>query len=777
MHFKRKLLTCLLPAILAQLCLARAAAAQTTDTEQKDSKTTAGAATTDSQTPHDHTKQLKEVSVTATRTGMVDIDHAAATVSVITSDDLDANNARDAKEALKYEPGVEVRREAYRPSGITGTSGRSGNEGINIRGLEGNQVLLLEDGIALPQSYAFGSGSAGRADYLDTNLYSRIEVLRGPTSVLYGSDGLTGAVNFVTTDPEDLLAIHGKSTYYSIKSGYDSTDSSFGSTGTAAFGGDRLQGMIIVSGRQGHETDNRGNDDSLGADRSDPDPLDYTNRSVLGKLVYKISPEHTIKLSVGELNNSSSSQGLSQLNGAYTWSGYTATNYVTTNKVTSDHAKLDYQYRDTANPWLQQLNASMYFREASTHQGLQIDGEKSSGATASRTRVNDYDDTIIGGNVVAGSAFATGMLKHQLSYGLDLSESSYRTASSAGSEWSSDEGYPEAFPKTTATSLGTFVQDDSRLGKLGIIPGLRFDYFHMTPHPDSTYNTITSSSTEPTSSSSGHALSPRLALLYEISPALIPYAQYAHGFRAPSAYQVNSYYNPVGSYGYYYQQIGNPNLKPETSNSIEAGLRGRINTWHGNLRYSTAAFTGRYHNFIDSEYVGGSMVSSSDPYTIQYINYAKAQIRGFEAKMDWMLDTHIELKGGMAIIHGTETDTDGTRTGLDTVPPLTAVIGAKYTADAGWFLGSDVTYGGRKKNSDMSSSSYYSTGSFTVVDLHAGYRITPHVNVTAGINNLFDRKYWIWNDVRGLTESDGNAKIDAATAPGRNFNIAMKVDF
>jgi len=111
------------------------------------------------------------------------------------------------------------------------------------------------------------------------------------------------------------------------------------------------------------------------------------------------------------------------------------------------------------------------------------------------------------------------------------------------------------------------------------------------------------------------------------------------------------------------------------------------------------------------------------------------------------------------------------------VPPLSVVAGLQYTATRGWFLGSDVTYGGRKKTSDMSSTSYYATPSFTVVDLHAGYNITQHVKLTAGINNLFDRKYWVWNDVRGLATSDGDAKINASTAPGRNFNVGMKVDF
>ncbi|MGT2475156.1 TonB-dependent hemoglobin/transferrin/lactoferrin family receptor [Paraburkholderia terrae] len=774
MRFKRCLVKYVVPAVIAKTCGAYASLAladqATADPSSQHNENT------DKTSAARRDEALKAVSVTANRLGTADLNRTAATVSVITSDDIDDTNAKDVKDALKYEPGVEVRRQAYRPSGITGSSGRAGNEGINIRGLEGNQVLLLEDGIPLPQSYAFGSGSAGRADYLNTDLYQRIEVLRGPTSALYGSDGLTGAVNFVTKDPDDLLSIYNKPTYFSLKSGYDSTDRSWGSTAMAAFGGETIQGLVALSGRHGHETDNMGTSNTLGATRSTPDPLTYNNRSALGKIVVKPTSRDTFKLTAETLNNANSSDGLSQLNGAYTWSGYTANRYYTENEVTSNRVQLDYDHHDATNPWFQQLHASLYYRNAATRQTLDIDGTNTAGASASRTRVNNYGDNIVGGSVAADSAFRTGVLQHRLTYGIDASVSHYSTSSSAGSEWTATDGYPEAFPKTTQTSLGIFAQDEIRWNKLSIVPGLRFDYYRMTPHPDATYDTASAGSTEPTTTSSGNAVSPRLALLYEVTPAFVPYVQYAHGFRAPSAYQVNSYYNPVGSYGLYYQQVGNPNLKPETSNSIEAGLRGKLGVGHGQVTYSTAAFAGRYKNFIDTKVVGGSMTSATNPYTVQYVNYSKASIHGVEAKADWIVNDSLEVKGGMAWIKGTETK-DDTTTGLDTVPPLAVVLGVNYTHGERWFVGADMIYNSRKNKSDMSSSSYYSTPSYTTFDLHAGYKITKHVSVTAGIDNLFDRKYWIWNDVRGLADSDGYAKISALTAPGRNFNVGMKIDF
>ncbi|WP_186181739.1 TonB-dependent hemoglobin/transferrin/lactoferrin family receptor [Burkholderia gladioli] len=778
MQFKRRFVRIVVPAVLAKTCAVAMAEPNPVETARPSRQAEGGA----SSSPLRREETLKAISVTANRVGTTQLSRTAASVSVITSDDIDDDNARDIKDALKYEPGVEVRRQAYRPSGVTGSSGRAGNEGINIRGLEGNRVLMLEDGMPLPQSFAFGSGAAGRGDYLNTDLYERIEVLRGPTSVLYGSDGLTGAVNFVTKDPKALLAIYRKPTYFSLKGGYDSTDRSWGSTATAAFGGERVQGMLVLSGRHGHETDNQGEVGGLGANRSKPDPLTYNNRNALGKIVFRLSSQDTLKLTAETLDNTNSSDGLSQLGGAYQWGGrssrdYTANRYVTDNEVQSNRVKLDYDHRDDSNPYFQQLHASVYYRNAQTRQTLDIGGLSATGVAASRSRVNDYRDNILGGNLVADSRFATGAWRHQLTYGFDVSVSHYSTSSSAAGEWvPGGDGYPEVFPRTTQTNFGAYLQDEARWDRLSIVPGVRFDWFRMTPHADATYNTAAATSTKPTTGLTDNAVSPRLALLYEVTPALVPYVQYARGFRAPSAYQVNSYYNPAGSYGLFYQQVGNPNLRPETSNTFELGTRGKFGVGAGHVNYSLAGFAGRYNDFIDTKVVGGNVRSPNDPYTVQYVNFSKASIRGLEAKADWLVDDSLEVKGGLAWIRGTETK-DGVTTGLDTVPPLAVVLGLRYTGGERWFAGVDLTYNSRKSKSDMSDPSFYSTPSFTIVDLHAGYRFSRHVSLTAGINNLFDRKYWVWNDVRGLKDSDGAATIAALTAPGRNFNVGMKIDF
>jgi hemoglobin/transferrin/lactoferrin receptor protein len=149
---------------------------------------------------------LKEVTVTSTRTEQ-DVSDVANTVTVIPAQKLERENASDIKDALRYEPGVSVRNQPSRFQAAGAATGRSGNEGINIRGLEGNQVLLQVDGVRLPNFFTFGAQAAGRGDYIDIEAFKTIEVLRGPASTLYGSDGLAGAVSFITKDPRDLLTL------------------------------------------------------------------------------------------------------------------------------------------------------------------------------------------------------------------------------------------------------------------------------------------------------------------------------------------------------------------------------------------------------------------------------------------------------------------------------------------------------------------------------------------------------------------------------------------
>lgn len=707
---------------------------------------------------HAAAHRFDEISVTATRSETA-VSQTPSSISVISADTIEEQQPKDIKDLLRYEPGVSVRRGPYRPTSAATAGGRGGNEGINIRGLEGNRILLMEDGIRLPSSFNFGPLEAGRGDYVEMDMYKRVEILRGPASAMYGSDGLTGAVNFITKDPADFLKIFNKPTYFSIKPTYDSTDGSTSTTAVAAFGGDRFEGLLIASKRDGHEVDTKGTRNINGSNRDTANPQNVHGNALLGKLVFKASAQDTFTAAISHQEQKTDSDVLS----AVTKSTLALR---ANDKLERNRYSIDYNFKDSGNRYFQNAHAQLYFQEAKTNQ---FSYEQRFPAV-DRTRANTYQERTVGGSAQAESSFATGSLQHKLVYGFDLSTAHIEGLRDGTIPGVGESPFPsKAFPTTDYTLFGAFLQDEFRLSQnspLTITPGLRFDGYRLTPQKnDPSY-------TGKPTDSSGNAVSPRLALMYEISPALLPYVQYARGFRTPTPDQVNnSFGNPI----YGYATIGNPDLKPETSNTFELGLRGKLSGGENVLRYSMAAFTGRYSNFISQEVVSGSGRPFVDPLIYQYVNRAKARISGAEARIDWQLANGIGVKAGMAYTRGHTEGADGSSTPLDTVNPFMAVLGLRYEPSEVWYGQADVIYQSAKRRSDMSKQTDFAPPAAFVMDLLGGYNISKNVALYAGIHNLFNRLYWNWSDVRGL--ADSSTVKDAYTAPGRSFNVGLKFQY
>jgi outer membrane cobalamin receptor len=132
--------------------------------------------------------QLKEVVVTATKTEKEPQD-VTQTVTVITADDIQKSGATTAAEAVERTAGVDVK--DYGSKGSLSS--------INLRGANAEQVLVLLDGRRLNSASAGGFDMADLAVPLEQ--IDRIEIVRGPSSALYGADALGGVVNIITKKP------------------------------------------------------------------------------------------------------------------------------------------------------------------------------------------------------------------------------------------------------------------------------------------------------------------------------------------------------------------------------------------------------------------------------------------------------------------------------------------------------------------------------------------------------------------------------------------------
>jgi outer membrane cobalamin receptor len=140
----------------------------------------------------DASVQLKEVVVTATKTEKEPQD-VTQSVTVITADDIQKSGATTAAEAIERTAGADVK--DYGSKGSVSS--------INLRGANAEQVLVLLDGRRLNSASAGGFDMADLAVPLEQ--IDRIEIVRGPSSALYGSDAVGGVVNIITKKPGGAL--------------------------------------------------------------------------------------------------------------------------------------------------------------------------------------------------------------------------------------------------------------------------------------------------------------------------------------------------------------------------------------------------------------------------------------------------------------------------------------------------------------------------------------------------------------------------------------------
>jgi len=139
------------------------------------------------------TTRLAEIVVTPTRLPMP-ADAVVSSVTVITGDDLRSRGVRFVQDALREVPGAAVVQ--------VGSFG--GVSSLFLRGGESDYVKVLIDGVPANQP-----GGAFNWANLTTDNVDRIEIMRGPGSVIYGSDAVSGVVQIFTRRGEGGFSVEG----------------------------------------------------------------------------------------------------------------------------------------------------------------------------------------------------------------------------------------------------------------------------------------------------------------------------------------------------------------------------------------------------------------------------------------------------------------------------------------------------------------------------------------------------------------------------------------
>lgn len=131
------------------------------------------------------TLELEPVVVTATRTS-TPLSRVASSVTVVTAEQIEEQQHRQVLDVLRRVPGVT----------IIHSGPRGGQTSVRMRGTDNKHTLILVDGVEFRDAASIGGG-ADLAHFSTANI-ERIEIVRGPQSVIYGSDAIGGVINIIT---------------------------------------------------------------------------------------------------------------------------------------------------------------------------------------------------------------------------------------------------------------------------------------------------------------------------------------------------------------------------------------------------------------------------------------------------------------------------------------------------------------------------------------------------------------------------------------------------
>lgn len=710
---------------------------------------------------------LKEVVISGARSERERKD-VPASVDVLSGEDLNPAVVQDIRDLIRDTPNVSVKRAPQRFGGVNTSTGRDGNSGFNIRGLEGNRVLLTVDGIRMPREMVSGTlgPSAFGRDHFDLGLVSRVEILRGGSSALYGSDGLAGLVAMFTTEPKDLLkpdqALGGRAL-----ASYSSDDGMkrVGAT-VAGRPNDGLQWLLGANVAGSHELDNMGTNQALNSTRTAPNPQKDRQTSVLGKVV--LTPgggqKHTFTLEhVDKSSDVEAYSGRSRTTGRTPATTWDVTDLDGTSDMNRDRLSWDGRFQLDSR-WADEVRTMVALQRSDSREvTLERRTNLSHVVMPLRSRDVTYKENLAQVVLQAEKTWPLSAgWSNKLVYGVDVSSTRMDNLVT-GTEPPSYEGYPlKRFPPTTEQQSALFVQSELASDRWSVIPALRYDRFKLDARKDVLYPL------NPASLSDG-AWSPKLGMILRATDAVSVYGNLATGFKSPGAAQLNSFFENVTGF---YKTIPNPNLKPETSRTVELGVRGQV----GMVDWDAVAFHGRYKDFIEELVQVSGSGRPGDPLVFQAVNKQAVRISGFEVKGLVKVSPATGVRFAMGHTQGRDTAANQP---LNSVNPRKVMVGVDHQVGT-WRLGATVTHVAAKAAADIhhtltGTSTQFAPPAHTILDVKASWQITQATRLTATLHNLTNKRHWEWTNVRGIASN--SAVLDSYAAPGRSVSVGLVTAF
>ncbi len=714
---------------------------------------------------------LEVIHVTAHRTSQA-LAEVPASVTVIDHESLQSLQAYTLSDLFRYEPAINVER----------SSSRHGDANINIRGIGGNRVLILQDGVRMPAGFGSQGIDQGTGSFSPNNL-ERIEVLKGPASALYGSDAIGGVVLLETLDAERLVTQNSGDTYLRASAGYSAEDERTRLSTTAAAQIGNGYGLLQLSREDFSELEVNGD--------FDPNPLDGDLHSVLAKWsvnttegvhwdfigdYWEQEADHKLHTNLGPIAGPPGEAITESLASDSSERWRLGIHNIRENILGVDllHWQLDYQ-----NSTYEQYDLQLQENPGSFAPPIPVSAlrtvEDESFEQDQWTFSVRIDKQLGDHHIVSGIDY----LYKDFSQFVDYT--THDLINGTTSKTSRGVTYPgRSFPETKISQIGAYIQNRWEINDaFSVQAGIRYDYFESDPEGDKYYDNFNLSGTELESQSEGE-WSPHLGITYQFTDEQQFYLSYQTGFRAPPVddqYLSRAILIPVP--GVPHEIVPNSNLGPETSEGYELGWRWNGAFWSASIAY----YNTEYEDFIDTTTVGFReippvFVGPTSVRQIQYLNVDEVEIDGVELKasinlnalidMPWQADAFL----GINVIDGENKETGE---GLNSVGPDTAVVGLSLVHPSdnygiSWLLrAADKADDAEPLSRRGVALEPFEPPGYGVHDLNLFWQMDDHFRIDGAVYNLFDKQYWSAHTKGG----DAAGDLDAKAEPGRTFSVTL----
>ncbi|BCB95960.1 TonB-dependent receptor [Dissulfurispira thermophila] len=615
------------------------------------------------------TASLEEIVVTATKIEEPKKD-VPAPVHIITQEDIKNSTARNAGDLISEAAIGHVHK--Y-PGTLTGR--------IALRGLTTDLFSDLKSRVlVLINGHRAGTVNLAKIPVEDIE---RIEIVKGPASVLYGSSAMGGVINIITKEGRE--GFHG-------------------SIGSEIGSWRYWKTQAELSGKRGafdfYLTASRSSSGDFEAkDYGKIQNTGYDDETVSARFGYKFFDSHHISI------------------GFQHWKGLEigspGARYSPDPDNYSDRGRdgFDIRYK-TAD-----FEAKYYLiKDRDEWHGGMTSGIGNSNITLTKT---DTQGTSI------QKTFAIG--DHRVIFGGQWDRIEVDSSRNTGAPYNPNSRY-DSYGAFTEGRLSLFDK------KLLLSAGLRYDYFE---------NEILSTqgiiSLKPKKEDIDHVTA-RGGVVYKLTDEISLKGNIGTAFRSPAPDELATDY--VSSWGTRY--IGNPNLKPEKSTSYDAGIEYSKDLFKGGLIFFHTDFKDKILGYYDS-ILKAQTFKNVDGATLQGIEANLSYDIGLASGLDLSIEPFTNITYHTKYSSKDELEIGKYGKTLLYTPKWTGAFGIKAGKER-WDVRFIANYIGDEKvqDWDFNSPTYgkaIDKGDFTVVNLKGSYRPIKNLEITVSVENLFDRAY------------------------------------